>query len=212
MDAETPPGVVAATRIAAGDDRTHYDAFAMTLHWVTVALVLIQFGLSQTWGFADRPNRHLMIAAHMSFGILLAAVIVLRLVWRFVPGHRVQDAVTGWVEVASKAVHYLLYLLLASEAVLGFVLRWSGNEAMSFFGLQLPPPFAPFSKPVHHLIGDIHEWVGWSIIIIAACHAAAALFHHFVLRDDVLVRMLPGRHARLAEARAPAPEQAARRG
>jgi len=68
-------------------------------------------------------------------------------------------AASGWVEVASKAMHYLLYVLLAAQAALGFVLRWSGNEAMSFFGLPIPPPFAPFSKSAHQLVGEAHNWV-----------------------------------------------------
>jgi cytochrome b561 len=88
-------------------------------------------------------------------------------------------------------VHYLLYTLLVAEAVLGFMLRWSGGEAMSFFGILIPPPFAAFSKPVHHLIGDAHEFNGWLIIALAVIHALAALYHHYVLRDDVLDRMLP---------------------
>lgn len=191
MDRKITPGVVTATRIAAGDDRTHYDTIAIALHWLTAILVLALFGLSQIWGFAPRPTRQLMIAAHMTTGILLTAVLVLRVAWRLIPGHQLPAAVSGWVEIAAKAVHYLLYSLLAVQAVLGFVLRWSGNEAMSFFGLAIPPPFAPFSKPAHELVGEAHEWVGWTIIILAAGHALAALFHHFFLRDDVLWRMLP---------------------
>jgi cytochrome b561 len=93
--------------------------------------------------------------------------------------------------VASKLVHSLLYVLLAAEAALGFVLRWSGDQAMSFFGLLIAPPFAPFSRPAHHLVGEVHDWIGWTIITLAAGHASAALFHHFVLRDGVLRRMLP---------------------
>ena len=201
---------LAATRVAAGDDRTRYDDFAVTLHWLTVLLVLAQFALAELWDLAERPTRHVMIVTHMSFGILLAVVLVVRIAWRLTPGHRVRPAATGRVELASEAVHYLLYGLLAAEAVLGFVLRWSGDEAMSFFGLPIPPPFAPFSKPAHHLVGEAHDVVGWTIIVVAAGHAAAALFHHFRLRDDVLWRMLPGRRARRAEARAPSPEQAAR--
>jgi cytochrome b561 len=201
---------LAATRVAAGDDRTRYDDFAITLHWLTVLLVLAQFALAELWDLAERPTRHVMIAAHMSFGILLTLVLVVRIVWRLTPGHRVRPAVAGWVELASKAVHYLLYGLLAAEAVLGFVLRWSGDEAMSFFGLLIPPPFAPFSKPAHHLVGEAHDWIAWTIILVAAGHAAAALFHHLVLRDDVLWRMLPGPHARREEVRAPSPEQATR--
>ncbi|MGF6304384.1 MULTISPECIES: hypothetical protein [Paraburkholderia] len=47
-----------ATRIAAGDDRTQYDSFSILLHWITVILVLAQFGLAHTWGFAPKPTRH----------------------------------------------------------------------------------------------------------------------------------------------------------
>ena len=184
---------LAATRVAAGDDRTRYDDFAIALHWLTVPLVLAQFGLTELWDFFPRPTRHVMIVAHTSFGILLALVLVVRIAWRLTPGHRVRPAATGRVELASEAVHYLLYGLLAAEAALGFVLRWSGDEAVSFFGLPIPPPFAPFSKPAHQLVGEAHEWVGWTIIVVAAGHAAAALFHHFRLRDDVLWRTLPGR-------------------
>jgi cytochrome b561 len=132
-----------------------------------------------------------MIVAHMSFGIVLSVVLIARIAWRLTPGHRVAPATTGLGELASQAVHYVLYVLLASEAVLGFTLRWSGNEDMSFFGLLLPPPFAPFSKPAHRLVGEAHQWIGWTIVILAAGHAAAALVHHYVLRDNVLRRMLP---------------------
>lgn len=185
-----------ATRIAAGDDRTQYDPFAITLHWLTVALVLTQFALAETWDWFAKPTHHLMVAAHMSFGMILTAVIVTRIAWRLVPGHQMPPAVWGWMEMASKAVHYLLYAMLAAEALLGFVLRWSGNESMSFFGLQIPPPIAPFSKPAHRLVGDIHEWNGWAIVILAAGHAAAALYHQYVLRDRVLSRMLPAARPR----------------
>lgn len=191
-----------ATPIA-GDDRARYDGYAMTLHWVTAVLVVLLFALAEVWRFTAKPIRQEMIVAHMSFGVLLTLVLVMRIGWRLTPGHRVQDATTGIVELASKAVHYLLYVLLVAQAVLGFVWRWSGNEAISFFGLLIPPPFAPFSKPAHALVADAHNWIGWTIIILAGGHAAAALFHHFVLRDDVLWRMLPGLWGRRAEARAP---------
>ncbi|MFM0140775.1 cytochrome b [Caballeronia grimmiae] len=182
----------AATRIAAGDDRTSYDAVSIALHWLTVVLVLLQFALSQIWGFTPRPTRHLLIVAHMSFGILLSAVILVRILWRVSARHQAPVASAGRVELAAKAVHYLLYALLVSEAVLGFVLRWSGNESMSFFGFEIAPPFAPLTKAAHHNIGQAHEFIGWGIIVTAAAHAGAALFHHFIVRDAVLLRMLPG--------------------
>ena len=169
---------------------------AITLHWATALLVLTQFLLSQTWDLFGRPTHRVMIVAHMSFGIALAVVIVARLAWRFLPGHQMPTIVSGWIGRASKGLHYLLYALLAAEAVLGFLLRWAGGEAMSFFGLLIPAPFAPLSRATHHQIGELHENVGWAIVILAAVHAGAALYHHYALKDRVLLRMLPARRPR----------------
>jgi cytochrome b561 len=181
----------AATRIAAADDGTNYDNVAIALHWTTALLVVVQFALGQTWEWFPRPTRHLMIATHMSFGIVLTAVILVRILWRIVHGARVPSLDTGWMHVAARATHYLLYGLIAIEAVLGFLSRWEGNEAMSFFGLQIPPPFTGAGQKLAHQLQDIHNWVGWTIIILAFAHALAALYHHYVLKDRVLTRMLP---------------------
>jgi cytochrome b561 len=189
---DLPPGsdIAAELQLATRAESAQYDAVSKILHWTTVVLVLVQFGLAELWGFAPRPERHLMIVGHMSFGILLTAVLLIRIVWRVIPGHQVHGAPNGWDDRVAKAVHYALYALLGLQAVLGFVLRWAGDEAMSFFGLLIPPPFPPVSEPVQSLIGTAHNWVGWAIIIIAFGHALAALYHHFVLRDSVLRRML----------------------
>jgi len=180
------------TRIAAGDEGATYDGVSVTLHWVTVALVLIQFGLSKTWHLFARPMRREMIMLHMGFGILLGLAVMARIVWRLIPGRPLPPAHSGWVGFASTTVHYLLYALILFEFVLGFVLRWSGGEAMIFFGMQIPPMVVPHvSRATHDLIGVIHSLVGWVIIIVAAGHALAGIYHHFVVRDGVLARMIP---------------------
>ena len=180
-----------ATRIAAGDDGGNYDNVAITLHWLTAALVVLQFALGQTWGWFPRPTRHLMIVTHMSFGIIVTVVVLARVLWRFILRHHVRSLETGLVRIASTSVHYLLYGLLATEAVLGFLSRWEGNEAMSFFGLKIAPPFTGSGKEFADNLQDIHNWVGWAIIILALGHALAALYHHYFLKDRVLGRMLP---------------------
>lgn len=180
-----------ATRVAAGDDGENYGGVAIVLHWLTALLVLLQFSLGQTWGWFPRPTRHLMVVTHMSFGIILTLVVLARVLWRFVFRHHVGSLESGIVRIASTAVHYMFYVLLATEAVLGFLSRWEGNEAMSFFGLQIPPPFTGSGQKVAHQLQEIHNWVGWAIISLAIGHALAALYHHYFLKDRVLGRMLP---------------------
>ena len=180
-----------ATRIAAGDDGTNYDNVAIALHWMTALLVVANFLLAQTWDWFAKPVRGVMEDTHMSFGVLLTAVVATRLVWRLIPGHQISSLEAGWVRLSSKATHYVLYLLLVAEAALGFTFRWGAGRPMEFFGLGIPPLIGQLSRPLRHQLREFHEWIGWAIIIIAMIHAAAALYHHYKLKDRVLLRMLP---------------------
>ncbi len=169
-----------------------YDRFSMALHWLTALLAVTLFLLAEFWDYAPRPTRHLLVTAHMSLGIILAAVLLTRIFWRATPGHKIPDAATGLEELAAKTVHYLLYILLAAQVGLGFALRWTENHPLSFFGLPIPSPFGTFSKATSDLVDRLHVINAWTIIVLAGGHALFALVHHFVLRDDVLRRMLPG--------------------
>ncbi|HEY4071233.1 MAG TPA: cytochrome b [Sphingomicrobium sp.] len=181
-----------ATRIAAGDDKANYDNVAITLHWLTALLVVTQFALAETWDWFPRDTRENLQGVHVSFGVMLTAVVLVRLIWRWMPGHQRSPLAVGWMLIASKAVHYLLYALLVVQAVLGFTWRWAQGHGVGFFGLfAIPGPYGQLARPTRHLLAEFHEKIGWAIVIIAFGHALAALYHHYALRDRVLGRMLP---------------------
>lgn len=167
-----------------------YDTTTIILHWLTAVLAVTLFLLAEFWGYFPRPSRHLMIVAHMSLGILLTLVLVLRIAWRSVAGREIPES-TGLDHLAARAVHYLLYALLVAQVILGFMLRWTDNQALSFFGLLIPSPFGEFSRATGHFVDELHDLNGWAIMILAGGHAAAALLHQFANRDNVLFRMLP---------------------
>lgn len=194
------PVLADATRVAAGATRTRYDGVAIALHWTTVVLVLSLFALGELWGFTHRPLRGELVMIHMSLGMLLGVAVIARIVWRLLPGHQVVPAGYGAVDRLARGVHWLLYAMLIVQSIYGYVVRWSEGEAMSFFGLHIPSPLTPVSHDTHELLQDLHGKLGWAIVIVALGHAAAALYHHFVLRDDVLRRMLP-QGTRRADAR-----------
>ncbi len=192
MNQITEPTFDTATRIAAGDDGTSFDGVAIALHWTTAALVIVNFALAQTWDWFPKPARGLMETTHMSLGVVLTAVIVARIAWRLVPGHQVSSLEAGWMRFASKATHYLFYGLLIAEAVLGFAFRWGAGRPMNFFGFGIPPLIPEMARSDWRFLRELHEWNGWAIIVLAGLHAAAALYHHYVLKDRVLLRILPG--------------------
>src|SRR5689334_10966754 len=96
-----------ATRIVAGDDGTSYDGVAIFLHWATAVLVIVQFAMAISWDSFAKPTREAMQSLHISLGVLLTAVILARLIWRWLPGHQVSSMEAGWVKAASKGAHYL---------------------------------------------------------------------------------------------------------
>jgi cytochrome b561 len=166
-------GVTDDSRAVAGVRRVGYDWLEMTLHWATALLVVTNYALSQLWSLFPHgtPLRNGIQGTHVSLGVLLAAVIVIRVLWRLGPGRRVGPAGTGLMELAAQAAHYSLYALLIAVTALGFCFRWAQLTPLTFFGLfAIPSPY-PFTKDQLAGIGDLHSWAGTIIIVLAALHA-----------------------------------------
>lgn len=181
-----------ATRIAAGDVGKNYDDVAVALHWATALLVIVQFLLAISWDYFSKGMREEMQTLHISMGVLLTVVVVARIVWRLTPNHHRPAIVSGWVKLASKGVHYLLYVLLVAQLSLGFAWRWAQGHEVGFFGLfGIPGPYGALDRGTRHILAEFHQYVGWTIVIVAFGHALAALYHYYFLKDRVLGRMLP---------------------
>lgn len=170
---------------------SHYDGVLIALHWATAALVVVLYSLAQLWPFLGKPTKTELVTVHISLGTLLAGVLLLRFFWRMSFATRFPATQTGLMELAANLGHAFLYLLLFAVVGLGFVLHWAAAGQLSFFGLfSIPSPFS-INHALSHRLLPFHYWVATSLIIVAAGHAFMALFHHYVLRDGVLRRMLP---------------------
>ena len=168
------------------DTKLHYDRTTIFLHWAVVILVALLWGVAQIIDFFPRgPLRVNVRSLHIALGVALAGVMVVRIVWRTGIGQVLPPASQGMMQTAARAIHHALYVLVCGEVLLGMTFAWvRGDSIFGWFSL-------PGYPPLREIIGDLHEIGANLILITAGAHAAAALLHHFVLRDGVLLRMVP---------------------
>jgi cytochrome b561 len=124
-------------------------------------------------------------------GLATFALVFLRLALR-VAGRTppIQPPPPRWQPRLAGLVHAALYVFLVAMPLLGWFILSTANEPVPFFGLRLPPLAAP-DRALSHQMEEIHETIGTAGYYLIGLHAAAALFHHYFLRDDTLRRMLP---------------------
>ncbi|RWG76624.1 cytochrome b [Mesorhizobium sp.] len=174
---------------------TTYTSSQKFLHWALFALVVLLYGLTFGEEFYPRgdPAVDAIWRLHISFGLLLAAFVLWRVVLRGVKGAPELPAEMSPLEqTAAKVGHFALYALLVALPVLGILLTWFRGDSLSFFGLfTVPAPFAA-DRATARTIRELHELCANGILIVAGVHALAALYHHFIRRDAILTRMLPG--------------------
>lgn len=180
-----------------------YRPLQKALHWVIFLLVLGIYGLTYVVDLYPRGNssRTTIWGLHISFGLALLVLVVLRIIERTRVGAPALPAsMNGLEALLAHGAHISLYTLLLAIPLLGVTLVWLRGDTLSFFGLfDLPPLLSP-NKDLAGLVREIHSLCANGILIVAGLHAAAALWHHFVRHDDVLKRMLPA-DGRVAKAK-----------
>jgi cytochrome b561 len=159
-----------------------YASPAKALHWLIVALLIAQFIFAWTMPEIHRTVPvSTLIDLHVWFGTLILFVAVVRLAVRLTHGEpEPEDGLPPWQRQSARLTHWLLYILL-------FVVP------VSFFGLFDLPKLIATRAAGWGWTGDVHGLLAnYLLLVLVGLHVAAALYHHFVRRDRVLQRMLPG--------------------
>ena len=163
---------------------------SIALHWITAVLVVLLFIIGKTIDYAPKgPLRIDYRSLHMLLGITLGVVLVVRIVWRSTRGGMLPALDQGLLLVIARATHYLLYALMVVTVGLGITNVWVQGD--SIFNLVQVQQLVPGDRALIHRIGDFHALCADAVVIVAGLHSAAALVHHFVMRDATLRRMLP---------------------
>ncbi len=170
-----------------------YGSIAQFFHWATAILVLAAFiygpgGSEQrVYSAAKDFDRHL----HETLGICVFALVVMRVLWRAIDTRPIPPEVPLWMGLAAKAVQWGLYLLLFALPLTAITGAWLEGHPLTFFGGVSIAPLVGTSHALGAQIATIHTWLGDAILWLAGFHALAALYHHMIIKDDVLVTMIP---------------------
>lgn len=171
-----------------------YTLTARLLHWVVAVLVLgmvpLGFIIANEWG---GPAQDALYNLHKSIGATLIPLVLIRLGYRLRrPPPPLPDDIAPLQRFAAHATHWALYVLILAQPLVGYVMTSAYPAPVPFFGLFDLPPIWPPNRPLSDALVLVHRNLGVLIAGIAAMHIGAALYHHFVRKDRILMRMLTG--------------------
>ncbi|MDQ6880741.1 MAG: cytochrome b [Pseudomonadota bacterium] len=173
---------------------SRYGAGAQAFHWLTAILVLIAFiygpGGSEERVYAAATDFDRQL--HETLGLCVLVLSALRLTWRYFHHRPEPVPVARWMGLAASTVQVLLYVLIFLVPLTAIAGAWLEGHPLTWLGGQIRPWIAP-AHDLGAQLASIHGWLGDVILWVAGLHAAAALYHHFFLKDGVLRSMLPGR-------------------
>jgi cytochrome b561 len=173
---------------------TEYGSLAKFLHWAIVLLIIPQYFLAEA--AADLPDGDPGIARlygiHKSIGMLVLILAIVRVGWKFVgrPNPLLTDPV-AWRHRAAGLSHGLLYLLIFLQPLSGWAMTSAGGRDATMFGWFTFPRLLAENHDLHETLESVHEALFYVLLVVAVVHILAAIYHHVILKDSTLRRMMP---------------------
>lgn len=175
-----------------------YGLPSIALHWLIFVLIAAAYAfieLRELFPKGSEP-REFMKALHFMFGLSVLLLVLPRLATRFYsPTPLITPAPPAWQHSAAKIAHVTLYGFMLVMPLLGWLMLSAAGKPIPFFGLYLPALIGE-DKELAKFIKEIHESIGEIGYYLIGLHACAALYHHFLQRDNTLLNMLPATWAK----------------
>lgn len=171
-----------------------FHPLSIGLHWLMFLLFVVALAAIEVRGDIPKgdPLRDTLRSVHMLAGQLILLLAVIRVGARLGFAAPAELPAPKWQNSAAKLVHLVLYALMFALPVCGILMMQNAGREVSFFGLVLPAliePHAEWKKPLH----EAHELMGNAVYFIVGAHVLAALWHQLVMKDHLLLRMMPGK-------------------
>ncbi len=173
------------------DPPAAYGRLSRLLHWLFAALLLIGAPLGITGAnLSVGPMQVVALTVHKSIGVALLCLLLLRLAWRLGQGWPAPVSGTAWLAMAARAGHWTLFAFCLAAVLSGWAYSSAAAFPVSFFGLFELPPLTPPDKILAERLRLLHNLAVWPLLSLIALHVTAAFYHHLVLKDRTLKRMV----------------------
>ena len=173
--------------------RTDYSRAAIGLHWIAAALTIgnLAFGLYMV-DLPLSPAKLRYYSWHKWAGVTIFLISGLRLLWRLThPSPALPSSMPAWQRTAANASHHVLYLLFFAAPLSGWLFSSAAGFPTVYFGVLPLPDLLTKNNELAEILKLVHRGLNYTLAALVVVHVAAAIKHHVVDRDDVLVRMLP---------------------
>lgn len=173
-----------------------YGSLSISLHWLMLILIAAIYACIELKGNFPKGSdtRELLKQWHFMLGLAVFTLVWLRVLARVLsPTPAIEPAPPAWQNLLAKLMHLALYALMIGAPLAGWLILSAAGKPIPFFGLELPPLIGP-NKELAGQIKELHELAGTAGYWLIGLHALAGLYHHYVVRDNTLKRMLPGRN------------------
>ena len=174
-----------------------YPAISIFLHWAMLLLITAVYSCILLRENFPRGSdlREGLKMWHFMLGLSVLALVIIRIVARLLTAKPpIKPEPPAWQMLFAKVTHLALYAFMLAMPVLGWSILSAEGATIPFFGLELPALIGP-SKALAEQIEEIHETIGTIGYFLIGLHALAALFHHYVVKDNTLRRMWPGKRS-----------------
>ncbi|MFD3247047.1 cytochrome b561 [Rahnella aquatilis] len=175
--------------------RTRYSSVQIVIHWLVLVLVVLTYTTMDIKGAFIKGSqaRELLTLAHYSLGFCVLFLMCVRVFVRAMyTTPSVKPAPPHWQHNLSVLVHAVIYLMFIGLPVLGILSKYYSGQDWTMFNLMMPKSVLP-DLSLQKELKTLHTWLANAGYYLIGLHAFAALWHHYRLRDNTLVRMLPGR-------------------
>jgi cytochrome b561 len=171
---------------------THYSKPVVFLHWLMLALMVTTYAAIELRELFPKgtESRELMKSLHFMFGLTVLISVSFRIYFRLSStSPAITPAPSLITHRIAQAMHFVLYLLMIAMPIAGWLILSAAGKPIPFFGLELPP-LVEENKELSKSIKSLHETAGSVGYFLIGIHAIAGLFHHYVVKDNTLKRIL----------------------